>query len=83
MNYKIIDTGSEYPDVLLYRTQTENSDPCVNIFAIGYVGGEETAENEEVIFDTVESCQRFIQDYSDISAIKWVQYRDLTYTPIS
>lgn len=81
MNYKIIETIGTLPDLLLYRGSDEDSFPTVNIYAYGYQGMDELLSIEEVVFDDVESAQRFIEDYSSVSANKWLKNRGLTYEP--
>jgi hypothetical protein len=79
MNYKIIETDSKYPDVLLYRYRDENGIEMVKIMAIGII---DDAENmfaiEEIEFERVASCQQFINDYSLASAEIWCEVQKIT-----
>lgn len=64
-NFKIIETGPDSPDVLLFRDDMN----CI-ISAWGYEPGNdiETEIVESVVFEDSQSLKNFICDYSITSA---------------
>lgn len=81
MNFKIVETSHEYPDVLLRRERDENGIEYVVIEAIGYFEQMEDMFVSEVIeFESSFSCELFIRDYSEKSADKWCQLNGVFYS---
>jgi len=80
MNYRIIETGSNYPDLLLHRDRNENGDESVTIFAIGVIAEDEDQfATEEVLFDSSKTAQLFIKDFSKASADQWCANNEISY----
>lgn len=79
-NFKIIETGSKFPNVLLYRDRNEDGQESVNILAIGIVDQTENMfACEEVVFENHISASNFIKDYSKNTAEKWCERMDVSY----
>lgn len=71
MNYKIIVTSQELPDVLLHRDKDEETE-VVHMKAIGFIDGEpDMYAVETVYFDSAKSAIGFVRDYSVESANEW------------
>lgn len=80
MNFKIIETSTQFPDVLLYRDSDENGNQNVKILAIGKIGEDEDMfAVEQIDFENSGSAISFIRDYSKTSAEKWCQNKDIKY----
>lgn len=80
MNFKIIETPSLMPDILLYRNRDENGTESVNIVAIGTVDNQdETYAMETIIFENPMSAKRFIIDFSQFSAAQWCEKERISY----
>jgi hypothetical protein len=80
MDFKIIETGTKYPDVLVARGRDENGCETVGILTIGILDGEPNMFAEEVInFENHESARQFIKDYSLESANKWCERQEILY----
>lgn len=82
MNYKIVETESMYPDVLIYREKRED-DPEKNwviIVAIGRVDNDDDAEVYEVVeFLTRQMARNYIRDFSVESANEFCKQNNLQY----
>jgi len=82
MNFKIIETATELPNVLLYIDELENDEgtlwDCVIVQAIG-----QTPEDpDKIVFERIdfpdrEMCRHFIKDYSKESAEAFCTERDI------
>jgi len=69
MNFKIIETESQFPDVLLYRDRDSNGTELVNILAIGTLeDSDDSFASETASFDSHESAIDFIRYYTKHSA---------------
>lgn len=80
MNFKIIETGHSIPDVLLYRDRDADGVEIVNILAIGTLENSDNMfASEQIKFESPDSAQRFIADYSVMSAAKWCEKEGITY----
>jgi len=81
MNYKIIETGYELPDVLLHRDRNDDGEEIVQIKAIGFYDG---ADNmfciEDITFNSECSAQRFIKDFTLESAESWCTDNQIKYS---
>jgi len=80
MNFKIIKTSEELPDVLLFRDRDENGKEIVNILAIGTL--EDLPDmflESQVLFDSGELAKRYIQDFSRTSAETWCIENVISY----
>ena len=80
MNFKIFETATELPDVLLYIDQTDDFQDCVIIHAIG----DTTTEAEQIVWEKIvfpdrQMCRNFIRDYSVDSANSFCIEHDLLY----
>jgi hypothetical protein len=83
MNYRIIETGSTLPDVILYREFDSETNNCgeqghvVVICAIGAIGTVdqqnevEGQEYEWIEFQSASSAKAFIQSYTVANAKAW------------
>lgn len=81
MNFKIIETDPEYPDVLLHRDRDENGSEIVTILAFGFAEDSDDYQVcENVFFDEPDSAQSFIRDYSKDSANKWCRIQNVVYS---
>lgn len=80
MNFKIIETPATMPDVLLHRDIDDMGNITVEIKAIGEIDGNtDMFASEQIILPNAESAQRFIQDYSELSAGKFCQRHNISY----
>lgn len=80
MNFKIIETEPRFPDILLHRDRDESGKEIVKILAIGTMeNSDDMFAGEEITFESKESAQRFIVDFSSISAAKWCINQDIKY----
>ena len=84
MNQKIIETGPEFPEVLLYIDELEDAKnalwDCVIIQAIG----KDAEESDKLIFERINfpdrnMCRSFIADYSKESAEAFCRERNIEY----
>lgn len=74
MNYKIIETAAQYPDLLLYRDRDETGQEMVMILTIGHMeNSDDMFAGEKILFETSDSAQSFIRDYSQFTANKFCQ----------
>jgi hypothetical protein len=79
-NFRILNTGSNLPDVLLYRNRDENGQESVNIMAVGIIEDTENMFAEEkVIFENHISARQFIKDFTIKSAEQWCENQEITY----
>lgn len=80
MNYKIIETAPQFPDLLLYRGRDETGQEMVNILAIGHLeDSDDMFAGEKVIFENSESAKSFIRDYSVFTANKFCKDQGLKF----
>lgn len=80
MNFKIIETDSLLPNVLLHRSRTEDCKESVDIIAFGQQKDiEDFIATEIIVFEDKESAINFITDYSVTSANKWCEKQDIKY----
>lgn len=71
MNFKIVETASVYPNVLVYRDRNDDGD-IVIIKAFGVVDGvNDYIIEEEIAFGTPHMAIRFISDFSVESENIW------------
>lgn len=79
-HYKIIETGANYPDVLLYRDRIHEDLEVVNIFACGIVGDTENVFASETIeFENPHTAIAFIRCFDKIAAEYWCEDKGITY----
>lgn len=79
MHYKIVETGSGYPDVLLHRDR-DGTGEFVRILAVGIVSGDENMfAIERVDFENYTTAIRFIKDFSKLSAEQWCTEQGIDY----
>lgn len=80
MDFRKIETANKYPDVLLQRDISESGENIVIIKAYGMVDDVNDYIMEETItFDNVDSTRSFIEDFSDLSANKWCEKRNIKF----
>lgn len=80
MNFKIIDTDSDFPDVLLYLDDLDGKDNVI-IQAVGDTPEEpDILKFERIDFPDRQMCRRFIADYTVESANAFCRERDLYYS---
>lgn len=77
MNYVILQTKVNLPDVLLYRDRDEEGKEIVIIKAIGSGEIDDYFAIEEIAFQSVLSAQNFINDFSVDSANKWCEDQNI------
>lgn len=79
MHYKIVETGSGSPDVLLHRDRDDEGE-FVRIFAIGIMEGEiNMFAIERVDFENYTTAIRFIKDFSKLAAEEWCLKQGIDY----
>lgn len=79
-HFKIIETGSEIPDVLLYRDRDDQEVELVNILAIGEQGdSKDYFAYETVKFQDASGAIDFINDFSVKSAEAFCKRNDVVY----
>lgn len=77
-HFKIIETGSEIPDVLLYRDIDDQGVELVNILAIGEQGdNEDYFACETARFEDASGAIDFINDFSVKSAESFCKRNDV------
>lgn len=83
MKFKIIETCSDYPNVLLYRDRDAEGIESVNILAVGAMEGSDNMFATEYISfgDSYNSAENFIRDYSLKSAEDFCINNGITYAP--
>jgi len=80
MNFKIIETEHDLPDVLLFRDRYENGEEIVNILAIGVIEDcDDMFAESQVIFDSSDLAKSFIRDFTQKSAINWCVQNKISY----
>lgn len=80
MNFKIIETEHDLPDVLLFRDRDEGNKEIVNILAIGIL--EDLPDmflESQVIFDSANMAKSFIKDFTQKSAETWCKKNKISY----
>ena len=82
-NFKIIKTGSAYPDVLVYRDIDDEGEQIVCILAYGHQGTEEDESlmKEIIWMPDIDAAKSIISDFSTQSAESFCRKRDFRYTP--
>lgn len=79
-HFKIIQTGGEHPDVLLFRDIDDDNNNCVKILAVGTIDGESNMFAEEtIVVESWETAISFIGDFSVDSANKWCERQKISY----
>lgn len=80
MNYRIVETRCEYPDVLLFIDITDLGDYFVTILAIGSNGEtEDYYAKQDIEFKSISLCRSFIEDFSQKSAELWCKDEEISY----
>lgn len=80
IHFKIIETSSSYPDVLLYRGRDEELVEIVTIFACGIVGDTENVfSSETVSFESPYTAMAFISGFDQTSAETWCKVNEIFY----
>jgi hypothetical protein len=81
MNYKIVETDCDFPDVLLYRDRGDKGVEQVVVRATGFIDDDGDQMITEVIeFPTSESAINFIVDYSVKSANAFCVANNIKYS---
>lgn len=79
-HFRIIETGSDFPDVLLHRDRDEDGKEMVNILAIGIIGNDENMfASEEIVCKDYQTACSFIADFSKKSAEDWCKKHGVEY----
>lgn len=81
MHFKIIETGTNLPDVLLFRDVDDDGQESVKIMAVGVVD----EYDDQIIVEKVEFTNRwsaisFIKDFSLPSANNWCEKNKIKYS---
>lgn len=80
MNFKIIETDSISPDVLLHRGRNEEGVEVVRILAIGMISNEPNMfVEDEIEFSNPDSAKNFIYDFSIESANEFCKREGIKY----
>lgn len=80
VDYKIVETAPDYPDVLVFRDRQDGGQNCVRIMAWGELeGSSDSIGIEDVFFESVKSCKSFISDFSSTSANSWCDNQKIKY----
>lgn len=82
MNFRIVETSNDHPDLLLFVDFDEDGDSdCVTIHTIGERAvDEEGIVQANVLFPSREMCQQFVKDYSAESANMFCKEYDVWVT---
>lgn len=79
-HFRIIETSSLFPDVLLHRDRNEDGEELVKITAVGIISEDENMfAIAEVICEDYETAVNFIKDFSQKSAEKWCEKQGVSY----
>jgi hypothetical protein len=79
-NFKIVETGSKYPDVLLYRERDGDGNEYVKILSIGIIDGtDDIFCGEECNFEHPDLAKSFITDFSVKSAEEFCKRHKVMY----
>ena len=80
MNFKIIETDLDLPDVLVYRDRNDDDEDIVTVLAMGKVNEKkiEMIFSQVIQFDFPEYAKSFVRDYSRQSAIEFCKLHNLT-----
>lgn len=81
MNFKIIETSNNWPDVLIYRDRSDSGAEQVKITTFGTTDGNDTDMHceETIEFKTSLSAIQFVKDYSKDSADAWCKSEGITF----
>lgn len=85
MNFKIVNPGANYPDILLHRYRDDdNGIEKVRIITFGtFIDGSERLEDycveETIKFEDPITAIRFIIDFSEESSIDWCKRVNIKY----
>lgn len=82
MNFKIIETDSPFPDVLIYRDENDAGESIAVIRVWGWEPNETTESliSEVIEFENSETTKSFIEDFSSKSAENWCESREIKYS---
>lgn len=80
MNFKIIETSVNQPDVLVYRDRNDDGEEQVIIHAFGKIDESDDMIISEVVeFENPETAMNFVKDYSAHSANEFCKRNNLKY----
>lgn len=80
MNFKTLNPGPKYPDVLVTRDKDENGFEIVKLIAFGKQDGEsDMICSENIKFESMEMAKSFVEDFSEESAARWCKKERLKY----
>jgi hypothetical protein len=80
MNFKIVETASQYPDVLVYRERTDDDEETVVVVAFG--DNEELEDLQEyavVEFPNAAMAKNYVKDFTVASAENFCETYNLLY----
>lgn len=79
-HFKIIETGHDLPDVLLYRDRDEDGTEMVKIMACGIVDNEaDMFAVESITFENSFTAADFIECYDMKMAEAWCNRQEIKY----
>jgi len=79
-HFRIIETGSDYPDVLLHRDRNEDGQELVKILAVGKMENKKNMFSvEEIVCKDYHTACCFITDFSKKSAEDWCKKHGVEY----
>lgn len=80
MNYKIIETNHECPDVLVFRDRDQQGNELVRILAVGIIDNEKDMfAADMVVFPDSETARAYIIDFTVKSAEMWCKKEGISY----
>ena len=80
MNFKIIETNINHPDVLVYRDRNDDGEEQVIIHAFGKIEESDDMIISDVVeFENSETAKCFVKDYSTNSANEFCKRNNLKY----
>jgi hypothetical protein len=88
MSFKVVETDSEYPEVLLYLDVTEDGKDCVVIKAYGVKLGVDSDNIENwiaetlIVFPNISYARSFIRDFSIESGNMFCEGHGVKYQSI-
>lgn len=80
LNFKIIETSPNFPDVLLYRDRGNDDREYVEILAVGTIDGESNMfARDEMSFGNALLASAFIRCFDKKAAEEWCELEGITY----
>lgn len=81
LDFKILETGNEYPDVLVHRVvEEEDTKNYVEIKCFGeQQGTKDLIFTETITFENLDSARLFISEFSEQFANQWCKSQKVKY----